>query len=170
MTDGKHIRRGDTVALLVSGGVTLAVCWLTRTLADAVIVPLFCRAPAEVAARYYNAALEKPGLVFAVHGTVFEVARSCAATDFFSMVTGLLTYLCMSKRSAAFAIAVLPLAWCVTIAANTMRLIFLVPATAWIHHALPEKAYAASHQAIGTLIFLTSFIILWEGVRHAIRH
>ena len=168
--DGKGIRYGNAVFVLLSVCAVFAAWGILRMCADAVVVPVFCRIPAEVASRYYNAPLQKPELLFSAHGMDFKVARSCAATDFCSMVTGLLTYLCLRRRSALLALAALPLAWGITLTANTIRLIFLVPATAWMYNHLPEKTYSACHQAIGTVVFLTGFILLWEGVRHVTRN
>ena len=170
MSEGTTIWRANTVFLLASGCVTLIVCWLLRMFPESAVVPVFCRVPAELAAGYYNAGLQRPELLFAVNGITFAVERSCAATDFFSMVTGLLTYLCLRLRRPALALAILPAAWGVTLLANTVRLIFLVPATAWVYRSLPERTFALSHQAIGTLVFLTLFIILWEGVHYVTRN
>jgi len=168
----------------LSGCAVFAVWGLLRVCGDAVVVPVFCRIPAGLAAWYYNSVLEKPELLFSVRGVTFEVARSCAATDFFSMVTGLLVYGVFMVATASsrcrkgsvngwkpslLSLAVLPVAWCVTLAANTVRLIFLVPATAFMYRYFPEWGFAASHQAIGTVIFLTSFILLWKGVHYVSR-
>ena len=170
MNEGNTFRRAHIISVLASGGVVLVVCWLLRMLPDTTIVPVFCRVPAEVAAGYYSAELQKDGLLFAVNGITFSVARSCAATDFFSMVTGLLLYLCVRRRSVALMSAILPAAWAVTLIANTARLILLVPAAALVYHYLPERTFAASHQALGAFIFLTVFILLWEGVRYVTRN
>jgi len=140
-----------------------------RLAPDALIVPVFCRVPAGLAAGYYNAPLETPGMVFTVRGTDFEVTRACGATDFFSMLAGLFTYLCLKRRSVWLGLAVLPLAWFAAVAVNTLRVILLVPGRAMIYHLLPERAHVAGHQAVGTFIFLTAFILIWEGVRHATR-
>jgi len=142
---------------------------MLRLAPDAFVIPVFCHIPAALAAWYYNAALQTPELVFSVRGADIEVARTCGATDFFSMLTGLFTYLCLKRRSLLLAAIALPAAWCATITANTLRVILLVPGQAMIYHFLPERAHAAGHQAVGTFVFLTLFILLWEGVRHATR-
>jgi len=160
------LRRSRYVPPLLGCCAVFVVCGCLRLCQGTIILPVFCRIPAEIASRYYNAGLQVPELVFSAHGLVFTVARSCAATDFFSLVTGLLTYLCIRKRSAVLALAIPPLAWVITITANTVRLILLVPATAFMYRYLPEKAFTACHQAIGTLVFLTAFILLWEGGRY----
>jgi len=190
-TVSHHAKGGSRLKFAVlSVCVVLAVHGLLRMFPDTVVLPLFCRVPAGLAAWYYNAVLEKPELLFSVRGVTFEVARSCAATDFFSMVTGLLVYGVFIKvaqtflsvrntsdaqtrmsvpPSALLSLAVLPVAWCVTIFTNTIRLIFLVPATAFMYRYFPEWGFAASHQAIGTVIFLTSFILLWKGIHYVTR-
>jgi len=178
MNDEKNTRYVRVISVLAFCGVTLAVNGLLRMLPDTAIAPVFCHIPARLTAGYYNAPLQTPELVFIAHGTTFEVARSCAATDFFSMVTGLLAYGVFTKvaqtrmpvlPSALLFLCILPAAWCVTLITNTIRLIFLVPATTWVYHYLPERAFAASHQALGTIIFLTSFILLWKGVHYVTR-
>jgi exosortase/archaeosortase family protein len=181
-------RLSKHLPLLISCCAALAAWLVLRMLPDSFILPVFCRIPAELAARYYNAELQTPGLLFSVRGTVFEVARTCAATDFFSMVAGLLTYLWLKSSDGIlplpknktpqrqdavvtllFALAILPLAWGIALFANTIRLIFIVPATFFVYDNFSRKTFAASHQAFGTLVFLTVFIILWEGIRYVIR-
>ena len=147
--------------------VIFAVWGALRLAPDAFVVPVFCRVPAGLAAGYYNAPLQTPEMVFTVRGADFEVARPCGATDFFLMVAGLFAYLCLKRRSLWLGFAALPAAWLVTTFANTLRVILLVPGTTMIYHFLPERFHVAGHQAVGTFVFLTLFILLWEGVRYA---
>jgi len=160
------------IPVLLGGAIVFAVWGMLRLAPDSLIVPVFCRIPAELAARYYNVALQTPELIFSVRGATFEVIRPCGATDFFSMVSGLLVYGMLMIRpqtgmSVLLYLLALPLAWLVTIATNAVRLIFLVPVRALMYHYFSEKAYAAG--AFGALVFLTSFILLWEGVCYVTR-
>ena len=157
----------------VAGGcVVLGVWWIVRVLPDAFVVPVFCRVPAEVAAQYYNAALQLPELAFAVRGLTVEVIRPCGATDFFSMVTGLFVYLCLCRENGSrrrspsrlHFLAVLPLAWVFTIIANTIRIILLVPVKGWVYHH-PFLGRIHLDDRLGTIVFLSLFMLLWEGVR-----
>ena len=186
-----------SLPMLLGASVVFVAWGMLRLAPDSFIIPVFCRVPAELAARYYNVALQTPELIFSVRGSVFEVIRPCGATDFFSMVAGLLTYasvrleirpirpigqigrgkwciLCPIGRIGLIGpisfLAILPLAWGITLLANAIRLIFIVPATFFVYHHFSMRAFAASHQAFGTLVFLTLFIILWEGVRYVTRN
>ena len=169
------------IPVLLGGAIVFAVWGMLRLAPDSLIVPVFCRIPAELAARYYNVALQIPELIFSVRGATFEVIRPCGAMDFFSMVSGLLVYGMLTIRlrnlrtkflaqtgiSVLLCLFALPLAWLVTIATNAVRLVFLVPVRALMYHYFSEKAYAAG--AFGALVFLTSFILLWEGVCYVTR-
>ena len=144
------------------------VLWtILRFLPDSFIVSLFCRIPAELAALFYNAELQKPELLFEARGVVFHVARSCAATDFFVMCSTIDILVCRRFRRTGMSIVLF--AYLFTLLVNTIRLIFLVPATAFMYNHLPVKTHAAFHQFAGTIIFLTAFIILWEFSRHVAR-
>ena len=171
----------------VAGAATLAVWWALWLAPDAFVTTVFCRVPAWVAARYYNATLQIPELVFFARGITIEVIRPCGATDFFAMVAGLFTYHAINNNVAQASrpvslnkaqagrpvlrcLFILPLAWCVTLMANSIRIIFLVPTKAWLYHHpwFLERAHLDDH--FGTFIFLTLFLLLWEGVRHARRN
>ena len=167
-------RGGGAWAYALAGGVVAAVCGLLRALPDAFIMPVFGRVPAELAARYFNAELQTPGLVFSVRGIAYELVRPCAATDFFSMVAGLFAYVVIEWRGSlslkcAGLLAVFPAAWLATLFTNTLRIILLVPARAMVYSYFSERAYGVVQQGVGTVVFLTVFTVLWMGVRHVKR-
>ena len=131
---------------------------LLRILPDGIYMPLFCDIPARLASGYYGAALEE-SRTFTTHGVTIEVVRSCGATDFLVMVFAILA----ARWWSIFA------AYGLTILLNTARLIILVPATGFIHTLFPERFYALGHQMAGTAVFLTSLVIIWEGVQYVKR-
>jgi len=142
---------------------------LLRMCPDAVVRTVFCRVPGELAALYYNTRLRLPELLFTVRGVDFTVVRSCAATDFFAMVAGLCAYTCFRRRTALLTVFIFPVAWLVTVLANTIRLILLVPVTFLMYRCFPESTFLAIHKAVGTFVFLPLFIVLWAGVRYVTR-
>ncbi len=97
-----------------------------------------------------------------------EVTRECAALDFFSIVCGLLAAAAFSLRGESraagiAAVAVVPpAAYLVTLAANSLRLIVLVP----IDFAFPRSAVPAVHLAVGASVFLGVFASLFFVLRH----
>lgn len=169
LLQAEHLRAGIVACVLAAclwGGL--------RLLPEAVCVTIFCRVPAWLAAGYYNVRLLEPGLIFATHHVTLSVARSCAATDFFVVVSALLAWGAWMRRNpwqrVGLLVVVVPAAWAMTVLANTARLILLVPATAWMRAMIPPQAHALGHQTVGVFVFLTCLTFIWMGVTHAIRN
>ena len=134
---------------------------LTRLLPDEPNRVVFRVIPARLATGYYGAELQKPQLSFTARGVSLDVTRACGASDFFAMALGILAWGCVERRRKWGWLPVLPLAWCVTILANTARLIVLVPATEWMRAALPQNAHAMGHQVVGTAVFLLALVAVY---------
>ena len=155
--------RGEWKIIAVALVVTLAVRALTALLPESVVLPLFCMPPARFAAFYYGVGLDAEAIAFTAHGLTVAVTRACAATDFFSLVCGLFAARFMVARRArglAFA-ALAPCAYLVAIAANSLRLVALVPVDA----AFGADAVPLIHLVAGASVFLTVFIILFHALK-----
>lgn len=146
----------------------LAVRALMSFAPDGFVRAAFCLPPARVATFYYGVPLDAETATFVVHGVAMEVTRECAALDFFSLVCGFLAVAAFSLRSKsraariAAATVVLPAAYLVTLIANSLRLIVLVP----IDSAFPRSAVPVVHLAVGASVFLGVFASLFFVLRH----
>lgn len=103
---------------------------------DSAIYAAFQSIPEFVAREYYG---ELP----------FKVARSCAATDFFSMVAAML----LVGRKWRLA----PFAWAIAVVVNTLRIIALVP----VERVFPKATAPWIHQTVGIMFFLPVLIAIW---------
>ncbi len=152
---------------IVALGVTFAVRAALSFASDAVVQTLFCLPPGRVAAFYYGVPLDVETVTFTVRGVSMEVTRACAALDYFSLVCGLLVARIVSAAElprvarVVEGAAVVPLAYVVTIAANSLRLVALAP----IDAALPRSAVPVVHLVAGASVFLGVFIFLYWLLR-----
>ena len=136
------------------------------SLDDGLVLSLFCRVPAWLAAAYYGAPCL--GTTFHACGVSLDVTRACAATDFFSMLFGAAAAAmlegCRRFRGALF----LVLAYPATLLANAARLVALVPVDAFsksgaVPASLPWFGEAL-HLLVGMLVFLPLFCLFWRLV------
>ena len=121
-------------------------------LPDSVVMPLFCRVPAEIAAFYYGVPLDVATLSFTAKDVTLAVARACAATDFFALVASV-----MVLRSPWHILS----AWAVTLAVNSLRVIALVPMEA----LFPRERLPVFHLMTGVAFFLPVFALIWYNFR-----
>ena len=125
---------------------------------DSAILASFCRVPAEVAAFYYGVALEAETLSFTAKGVTLAVTRACAATDFFALVAAvLLTARILREGWRWRQLALLPIAWGITLAVNSLRIIALVPVDA----VFPKDHVPIVHLLAGVAFFLPVFAGIW---------
>ena len=135
---------------------------------DGFVRAAFCLPPARAATFYYGVPLCAETATFVAHGVAMEVTRECAALDFFSLVCGFLAVAAFSLRSKSRAaritavIVALPAAYLVTLVANSLRLIVLVP----IDSAFPRSAVPVVHLVVGATVFLGVFVALYLVLRH----
>ena len=147
----------------------LAVRALMSFAPDGFVRAAFCLPPARAATFYYGVPLCAETVTFVAHGVAMEVTRECAALDFFSLLCGFLAVAAFSLRSkssaariAAAAVAI-PAAYLVTLVANSLRLIALVP----IDSAFPRSAVPVIHLAVGATVFIGVFVSLYLVLRHS---
>ena len=127
-------------------------------LPDSVILASFCRVPAEVAAFYYGVPLEAEALSFTAKGVTLAVTRACAATDFFALVAAVLLTDRMLREGWRWRqLVLLPIAWTVTLAVNSLRIIALVPVDA----VFPKDHAPIVHLLAGVAFFLPVFAGIW---------
>lgn len=126
------------IALAAFGSVAVmfAIKGVIALLPDSAIYAAFQFVPELVAREYYG---ELP----------FKVARSCAATDFFSMVAAIP----LVGRKWRLA----PFAWVIAVSVNTLRIIALVP----VERVFPKATAPWIHQGVGSLFFLPVLIAIW---------
>ena len=131
---------------------------ILAALPESAILASFCRVPAEVAAFYYGAPLEIETLSFTVKGVTLAVTRACAATDFFSLVVAvLLTARILREGWRWRQLVLLPIAWGITLAVNSLRIIALVPVDA----VFPRDHAPVVHLLAGVAFFLPAFAGVW---------
>ena len=131
---------------------------MLAALPDSAILASFCRAPAEVAAFYYGVPIETETLSFTARGVTLAVARACAATDFFALVAAvLLTARILREGWRWRQLALLPIAWVITLAVNSLRIIALVPVDA----VFPKDHAPVVHLLAGVAFFLPAFAGIW---------
>ena len=131
---------------------------ILAVLPEPVILASFCRVPAEVAAFYYGVPLETESLSFTARGVTLAVTRACAATDFFALVAAvLLTARILSEGWRWRQLALLPIAWGITLAVNSLRIIALVPVDA----VFPKDHAPVVHLLAGVAFFLPAFVGVW---------
>ena len=139
-----------------------ACCGLIKlilaVLPDSVILASCCRVPAEVAAFYYGVPLEAEELSFTARGVTLAVTRACAATDFFALIAAvLLTARILREGWRWRQLALLPIAWGITLAVNSLRIIALVPVDA----VFPKDHAPVVHLLAGVAFFLPAFAGVW---------
>ncbi len=142
-----------------------ALKFALAALPDAFIREVFCALPARGAALYWNAPFAADSLTFWAKGVALQVTRACAGTDFFSLAwaflaAGALFTRWSPARCLLWACGALPSAWCVTLLANTLRLILLVP----VERLFPKEQVPAAHLACGVFVFLPVLMGLWYTV------
>ena len=131
---------------------------ILAALPDSVILASFCRVPAEVAAFYYGVPLEMETLSFTAKGATLAVTLACAATDFFAMVVAvLLTARILREGWRWRQLALLPIAWVITLAVNSLRIVALVPVDA----VFPKDHAPVVHLLAGVAFFLPAFVGVW---------
>ena len=131
-------------------------------LSDSVILALFCRVPAEVAAFYYGVPVDSGTLSFTAHGVTLAVTRACAAADFFALVAAVLLTARMARKMPVVgrvirAASGLFFAWIITLAVNSLRIIALVPVDA----LFPKDHMPIVHLLAGVAFFLPAFAGIW---------
>ena len=127
-------------------------------LPESAILASFCRVPAEVAAFYYGVPIETETLSFTARGVTLAVTRACAATDFFSLVVAvLLTARILREGWRWRQLVLLPIAWGITLAVNSLRIIALVPVDA----VFPKDHAPVVHLLAGVAFFLPAFAGVW---------
>ena len=127
-------------------------------LPDSAVLASFCRVPAEAAAFYYGVPLAPETLSFTAHGVTLAVTRACAAIDFFALVAAvLLTARILRKGWGWRQLALLPIAWGITLAINSLRIIALVPVDA----VFPKDHAPVVHLLAGVAFFLPAFAGVW---------
>ena len=127
-------------------------------LPEAKILASFCRVPAEVAAFYYGVPLEPETLSFTARGVTLAVTRACAATDFFALVAAvLLTARILREGWRWRQLALLPIAWGITLAVNSLRIIALIP----VDTVFPKDHAPVVHLLAGVAFFLPAFACIW---------
>ena len=131
---------------------------ILAALPESVILDSFCRVPAEVAAFYYGVPLETETLSFTARGVTLAVTRACAATDFFALIAAvLLTARILREGWRWRQLALLPIAWGITLAVNSLRIIALVPVDA----VFPKDHAPVVHLLAGVAFFLPAFAGVW---------
>ena len=148
--------------VIVALAATVAVKIAMSCVPDGFVRVAFCLPPARAAAFYYGVPLYTEPVGFVARGVAMEVTRECAATDFFSIVCGLLAAKVLlsgklrAAAKAAAAVAAVPAAYLCTIAANSLRLVALVPVDA----ALPRSSVPVVHLVAGAAVFLGVLVLL----------
>ena len=131
---------------------------ILAALPDSAILASFCRVPAEVAAFYYGVPLGTEALSFTAKGVTLVVTRACAATDFFALVAAvLLTARILREGWRWRQLALLPIAWVITLVVNSLRIIALVPVDA----VFPKDHAPVVHLLAGVAFFLPAFAGVW---------
>ena len=127
-------------------------------LPESTVLASFCRVPAEVAAFYYGVPLEAETLSFTAKGVTLAVTRACAATDFLALIAAvLLTARILRGGWRWRQLALLPIAWCIALAVNSLRIIALVPVDA----VFPKDHAPVVHLLAGVAFFLPAFACIW---------
>ena len=129
---------------------------------ESAVLAQFCRVPAEVAAFYYGVPLDVGTLSFTARGVTLAVTRACAATDFFSLVAATFLTARVMREGARVGgrlrdLRDLLLAWAITLAVNSLRIIALVPVDA----VFPKDHAPIVHILVGVSFFLPVFVFLW---------
>lgn len=127
----------------------IALHILLKTLPDNVMLPLFCRVPAEAAALWFNAPLSLPSLTYTVNDLTFQMARSCSGETFFSIAFAILLW-----RRPCWSLAAYPL----TLFLNSLRAILTATLTLHLHGWRFE---GLAHLVAGATLFIGTLYLLW---------
>jgi len=146
---------------LIVGFVFFGLWFLTHVLPEGVFDIFFCRVPTLLAALYLNVPHEGT-LLLLNDSDVFEVKRACGGSDFFVIVTAMVTwyYLNRNRPLTGLLILLVPL-WLLVNLVNSMRIVTLV----WVHalsaDVVPERFLGSLHLASGVLIFFPALLGVW---------
>ena len=144
--------------VMIFAAVCVVLKLILAVLPEPAILASFCRVPAEVAAFYYGVPLEVGPLSFTAKGVTLAVTRACAATDFFALVAAaLLTARILRKGWGWRQLVLLPIAWGITLAVNSLRIVALVPVDA----VFPKDHAPVVHLLAGVAFFLPAFAGVW---------
>ena len=129
---------------------------------ESAVLAQFCRVPAEVAAFYYGVPLDVGTLTFTARGVTLAVTRACAATDFYVLVASVFLTARIMREGVGVAnrlrdLLDLLLAWVITLAVNSLRIIALVPVDA----VFPKDHAPIVHLLVGVAFFLPVFALIW---------
>lgn len=137
----------------------LASLWACLTIWQSALTPLFCRPPAWAASLFFNAPLE--GTTVHLPQLAVHVTQACSGMHFFVLLSGLLGwYVLRRKLSITSLLLVLPLAYIITLAANSLRVIFSVFARQLTLALLGETYLHVAHLAAGVLVFLPILLLM----------
>lgn len=142
---------------LLFAAVCLGVKAVFALLPETVVLPLFCRVPAEAASFYYGVPLNADALSFTAKGVTLAVTRACAATDFFALVSATLVLVHPLHLITAYAF---------TLVVNTLRIIALVPVDA----VFPKENMPVVHLLTGVAFFLPAFVFIWSVCQRRFRY
>ncbi len=146
---------------VIVGLVFLGLWFLTQMLPEGLFGILFCRFPTLLAALYLNVPHEATTLLLS-ESHVFEVKRACGGSDFFVIVTAMVTwyYLKRDRPLPGLLMLMVPL-WLLVNLVNSMRIVTLV----WVHAlsaaVVPERFLGSLHLASGVLIFFPALLGVW---------
>jgi len=126
----------------------------------------FCAPAAHLAALATGApcVAEADGYRLVGPGLDLEVVPACAAVDFYCLLVGFLSIL-LSWHGwpRVVQLAVLPMAWVITVVANAVRLTSCWQVDRWARMALPEALWPGLHMAVGVATFLLALTIVFWG-------
>jgi exosortase/archaeosortase family protein len=152
----------STIRQKVIVGLVFFGLWtLTQAVSDGVFDIFFCRVPTLLAALYLNVPHAET-LLLLTDSDVFEVKRACGGSDFFVIVTAMVTwyYLKRARPLTGLLILMAPL-WLLVNLVNSMRIVALV----WVHalsaEVVPERFLGSLHLASGVLIFFPALLGVW---------
>ncbi len=143
--DGMRVWREKLCFLGVVGVTAL----LLSALPDGIVLPAFCRVPAEIVTAGFGVELERETLMYTVRGQAFVVSRGCAALGFAAMLFGVLV-----TRAPKWCWLAYPL----TLLINAIRIL----ATTLLALVFAGFRYERLlHMAVGASFFITTLVLLW---------
>jgi len=163
----KAVSRRMFIAGAVTTALALMLAVVTISTPERVRLTGFCAPAAHIAALITGAPCTVEADCYRLRGPAFDLAvvPACAAADFCSLLAGFLSLLMFWRRWPLVSqLAVLPLAWIITVTANAVRLVSCWHADRWACVVLPPALGPGIHLMTGIATFLLVLTAVFWGM------
>lgn len=164
----------STLAGCLATAVVLATAMPVLTRLETVRRVGFCLPAAAFAASVLGAPYltdhDGSGYTIPVKSFPVHVVLECSAVRYFCVTAAILAGLCVERRRIGMAFLMFPMAYALTIIANTARIVCGWQAQRLAVEFLPADDLAAIHMGVGAACFIAFLIIAYSLIERSLTH